>query len=283
MQLTLIHGINNVDVPIDYRLVSWRNALVQGGTAAERIDAAAPVMPDYARVLRDARVPQNAATFQRFGPTTPADHDKLVFMAGATSAMLAHWQSDVQAALAEIDPVADSDRAARLYGQLVEGGRPRGLIGAVEIFDEIYDYLTKPTLRIAIDAIVMAALAETPLIIIGHSLGSVVAWRLLRAMGAAGADLGAVHLATLGAPFPNPVLKTALDAPFEWPRGLGSWVNLYHPLDYVSLGAPFRLRGGDRQPNHHAVITGSPDPHDVRGYLRTAPLRRWLDDHLPGA
>jgi hypothetical protein len=43
MQMVLIHGVNNVAIPVPDRLVSWRSAMVQGGTTAARIDAS----PDY--------------------------------------------------------------------------------------------------------------------------------------------------------------------------------------------------------------------------------------------
>ncbi len=271
MKLVLIHGINNVGTPVADRLASWRRALIRGGTAADRIDAVMPVMPDYARLLRDGQVRDP------LGPSVPVDQAKLAFMAQCMGTMLRHWNNDLGASLAAIDPATDTLHAARLYGQMLGGATPPRFGDIVEIIDEIYDYLTKPALRSQIDAIVAAALTGEQLIVVGHSLGAVVGWRLLRSMGASGIDLGAVHFATLGAPFPIPALRAVLDAPFQWPATLGSWINLYHPLDYVSLGSSFRLAAGGPQPKHHRIVTDERDPHDHRGYLAAAPLRNWLD------
>jgi hypothetical protein len=275
MRLLFIHGVNNVHVTAPVRLQAWLATLIAGGTPQSRLVAADPVMADYAQILRDGR-PQRPLR-----APMPDDAAKLAFMARCTREMLASWQKDVCKNLASIDPVAEAPRATWLYGQLISGTRPPGFGAAVEVMDEIYDYLTKPALRQAIDAVVRNQITAGPMLILGHSMGAVIGWRLLRMMGEQGTDLSAVHFATLGAPFPNPVIRGALDAPFTWPKGLGSWINLYHPLDYVSLGTRFRLAGAGPQPAHARVATDSDDPHSVFGYLATRRLHDWLTPLLP--
>jgi pimeloyl-ACP methyl ester carboxylesterase len=45
---------------------------------------------------------------------------------------------------------------------------------------DVYLYTTQPGVRAEIDRIVSAALTETPCVVVGHSLGSVVAYNILR-------------------------------------------------------------------------------------------------------
>lgn len=100
--------------------------------------------------------------------------------------------------------------------------------------DQMGRYLDDPARRAATLRRARAAIlsAPRPRVVIGHSLGSLVAWDLL-------ADPGVVVdlLITMGSPLGLPLAEEAprVDAPFPYDR-VGGWINVLHLLDPVTAG-----------------------------------------------
>lgn len=138
-------------------------------------------------------------------------------------------------------------------------------------------------------ALAAAVRARRPVIVVGHSLGSVVAWSHLRRAGA-GAVAGAPvveRFVTLGSPLGSPMVRAMLlggDAGrITAPKQVRSWVNvvaeedpLAIPIDAADVGiVDVTLHSGAGE-----------DPHDIASYLRhpvgaAAVLEAWCDA-MPG-
>lgn len=159
-------------------------------------------------------------------------------------------------------------------------------------FTDVAYYLGCTEVRDVVLRIVEKALAEVPpdepLVLIGHSLGSVVAYDLLTRMDPArtvsllvttGSPLGlpAVqkHLLGHGGASPAPV-------PAPVPARAGSWHNGYDVRDVVAILnplAPYLAEAVPGQVRDLQVETG-PEPHAVIGYLEHPEVVRAVGGQL---
>lgn len=114
-----------------------------------------------------------------------------------------------------------------------------------------------------VDDIVRPALSEQRCIVIGHSLGSIIAFKLLRLHR--GAPLSFI---TLGSPLPLRVVRNAIGPRFGRPSSVQQWINGVDPNDAVAIGRPLTADTfGDGIDNIENVNNGRDNPHDVRKYL----------------
>ena len=139
--------------------------------------------------------------------------------------------------------------------------------------------------RRMLDALLEADEHPGPHVLVGHSLGSVIAYDALTAIdGAPRVDA----FITIGSPLGISEVQEGLTPPWTrhdgWPRarlGSGGWANFYDPLDPVCGGldrllAPdFRRAGGKHVADVHVTNTGS-WRHSAEKYLGQGALRDWL-------
>ncbi|WP_189111939.1 alpha/beta fold hydrolase [Streptomyces camponoticapitis] len=102
-------------------------------------------------------------------------------------------------------------------------------------FREVRRYLRDPGLKAAVDAIVDAAVGGDTRVLVGHSLGSVVALEFVRRNPGCRLDL----LVTLGSPLGARFVRALMPDPGYGkeglPLGLGAWVNVRDPHDPVAF------------------------------------------------
>ncbi len=102
---------------------------------------------------------------------------------------------------------------------------------------QVSDYIEKPGVRQAVQARVAAAIEEDTVVMVGHSLGSVVAYEAL----CANPDWPVRTLVTLGSPLGirNLIFDRLVPAPVEgrgaWPGSVRRWVNIADRGDVVAL------------------------------------------------
>lgn len=152
-----------------------------------------------------------------------------------------------------------------------------GLADRALLFDlqQVRRYMTEPLVRQAVLGRVVAGVGEDTQVVVGHSLGSVVAYEALcahpewpvRALVTLGSPLGIRNLI-----FDRLVPAPAAGAPGgvagAWPGGVGSWVNVADAGDVVALVKDLRPLFGSRV-DCYLVRNGS-HAHDVRPYLTAA-------------
>ena len=98
---------------------------------------------------------------------------------------------------------------------------------------DVYQYLRNPGVRDVIDSGVREALrSDMPTVVVGHSLGSVVAYNILR-KEAAHKEWQIPLLVTVGCPLAVSAITRAL-APVSRPP-VGAWFNAADPRDIVAL------------------------------------------------
>lgn len=152
-----------------------------------------------------------------------------------------------------------------------------GMSGATVAFvaRECFGYLTDARLRQTIDDGVAAVLASgVPTVVLGHSLGAVIAYHVLRAHPDA-ATWNVPLLVTLGAPLAwRPVTQALarLEAP-RMPACVATWVNARDPQDAVAIGGVITgalLPGGPGLPvvtEETRIVNPEDGRHAIEYYL----------------
>lgn len=130
---------------------------------------------------------------------------------------------------------------------------------------DVWLYLERRSVRQAIKEIVEPAFAtDLPIIVVAHSLGTVVAYDLLRQMQHKSVPL----LVTLGSPLGLSIVKRAL-VPVSHPACVRKWFNArdvrdvvaLYPLDASTFSVEPAIAGFD------GVVNRTPNAHGIAGYL----------------
>lgn len=143
---------------------------------------------------------------------------------------------------------------------------------------DVYHYLTNPgAIQLIESSIMHSVQPAVPTVVVGHSLGSIVAYNLLRNRSD---DLVVPLFVTLGSPLAVKRIKMAL-APIKHPAGVGSWFNAMDPRDIVSLypldGLHFPV---DPPIENKTVANRTDDRHGIEGYLEDAEVAGRILDAL---
>lgn len=135
----------------------------------------------------------------------------------------------------------------------------RVLIGSLK---QVRAYLTNPDVRNRVKQRVLSAVTSETQVLVGHSLGSVVAYEVLCAKP----DLPVTTFVTLGSPLgiPNLVFDRLEPEPGRWPN-VSAWTNIADRGDVVALAKELRPLFGDRV--RDILIHNGAKAHDVRPYL----------------
>jgi pimeloyl-ACP methyl ester carboxylesterase len=121
---------------------------------------------------------------------------------------------------------------------------------------------------------------DKQIMLIAHSMGSIVAYDVLRAAGRNLPGLRIAHFVTLGSPLGLTEVKEIVAAPLRVPECVARWSNFADPRDYAArwdtrLSNDYRANSAGATVSDHLVINGyvSPsgksNPHKIYGYLRT--------------
>jgi pimeloyl-ACP methyl ester carboxylesterase len=152
---------------------------------------------------------------------------------------------------------------------------------AIEEFTrDVYLYVTRAGVRDAIDAIVRTKLTERPTVVVAHSLGSVVAYNVLRTDPR---NLNIPLLVTVGCPLGIRAIRNQL-IPLKFPKPIHTWYNAFDTRDVVAL---FPL-DGDNFPvtpavtNFNGVKNHTDDRHGIDGYLDDGNVATHILDVLAG-
>jgi len=146
---------------------------------------------------------------------------------------------------------------------------------------DVYHYLKNPVVRRKIDDGVKAAMQPgVPTVVVSHSLGTMVAYNLLRREGKA---LGwqVPLFVTLGSPLAAQAIKSSV-APIVHPSCVGRWFNAMDERDVVAL-YPLTRRHFAVDPeieNKTDVDNHTRNRHGIAGYLDDADVARIIHKAL---
>jgi hypothetical protein len=273
-----------------YQLGSvWFNALRDGLAAAGYRSKADALAAD------DLRVAFFGALFRPPGalggqepPYSAADIEP-----GLETDLLAEWYQAAVAQDPSLGPPAGALGRSKVAAQVMlerllrsrtfARVAQRGLIGNLK---QVTRFLTDHPVKDAVLSRVHQEVGDDTRVLIGHSLGSVVAYEYLCQYQPPSVSL----LVTLGSPLgiPNLVFDRLTPAPVmgtgAWPGGLPGWVNVADPDDVVALrkelAGLFPGRAPDVAVDDRAVDNGD-EPHAVDRYLNATQTGSAIGNVLP--
>jgi hypothetical protein len=150
----------------------------------------------------------------------------------------------------------------------------------VEIFTrDVFLYTTLAGVRDEIDRIVAPSITEAPTVVVGHSLGSVVAYNILRSDRR---NLRVPLFVTLGSPLGISAIRDQF-APLRNPKPpVGSWYNAFDTRDVVALFPLDRTNFPVQPPveNNGNLRNGTDNRHGIVGYLNDATVARRILEPL---
>jgi hypothetical protein len=154
---------------------------------------------------------------------------------------------------------------------------------ALHFARQVDAYLTCPEIRDAVDNVIRPAFLRGPTVIVAHSLGSDITYRLLRELED-GAEVPL--LVTVGSPLGIGVVKTHLSPPLlKVPAGVRSWLNATDERDCVALyacldGSTFTDGVENVADVHHGKDI---NPHAITDYVGHASVAGRIHAALSGA
>ncbi|MDB6175041.1 MAG: hypothetical protein JWL59_4352 [Chthoniobacteraceae bacterium] len=140
---------------------------------------------------------------------------------------------------------------------------------------DVYVYLTKSAVSRAIDKIVADKLTAGRWVVVAHSLGTIVAYNVLRAIKPE-QNIEVVQLVTVGSPLGVRAVRERLESPLSMPGCTKSWYNAYDKNDVVSL-YPLDAHNFNITPpiENNGIIDNTTDnQHGISGYLDDANVAR---------
>lgn len=161
----------------------------------------------------------------------------------------------------------------------VDKHSPEANAKTIETFTrDVFLYTRRAGVRDAIDEIVSKALTDQPTVVIGHSLGSVVAFSVM------GRDTRAIHVPlylTVGSPLGVRAVRDEY-RPLRRPKSIANWYNAFDTRDVVALYAlddkNFPVRPAIE--NNPSVKNGTDNRHGISGYLNDKNVGRKIVEVL---
>lgn len=149
--------------------------------------------------------------------------------------------------------------------------------------EDVSVYLRHQVVAKRVNDLVASAIGTRPCIVVAHSLGSIVAYRVLRELGAA-AQVRC--LITVGSPLGLRTVRNLLVPPARtFPAGVSSWFNAFDPADIVALH-PLDEVAWPIFPaieNHASVKNHMGNRHGISGYLDDPTVARAVYEGLHGS
>jgi hypothetical protein len=152
---------------------------------------------------------------------------------------------------------------------------------SIDLFTrDVYVYLTKAAVRKAINKIVAEKFGGGTCVVVGHSLGTVVTYNVLRTLGS---QANARRYVTVGSPLGVKAIQRLLVPPaLAMPDGLPEWFNAYDERDVVALrpldSQTFPITPPIR--NRSEVKNHTSNRHGIVGYLDDREVARWIHEAL---
>ena len=143
---------------------------------------------------------------------------------------------------------------------------------------DVYVYLTFPAVAASVNKVVSDALLGGPCVVVAHSLGSIVAYRLLRDPAC---RTKVKRLITLGSPLGVGAVRGLLMPPsLALPNGVAEWFNAYDTRDVVALRALDSSTWDVRPPitNKGDVNNHTDNRHGIGGYLDDPVVAGWISE-----
>jgi hypothetical protein len=292
--ILMIHGRAQGRRTADAVRGEWIGALRAGlGSArAGILDDVEIRFPFYGKKLdeltggMEEAVPENLAAK---GDASDAEQDYLTFQQEIVEQILTR-QGITPDQQARMMPEAIQERGPGSWPwvqSLLRGlDRIPGLSSAALslVLRDVYLYLSYPKVRKAINDIVAPTIGGD-CIVISHSLGSVVAYDLLKPSNLPADGVQPIRLLlTLGSPLGVGPIRQAM-MPLKFPASVRKWKNAFDRGDVVALYALDKMRFAVTPAigNDDSIENGTENHHGITEYLNKPSVAELIYDELQGS
>jgi hypothetical protein len=289
-----VHGINNEGDTAANIGETWLRALEDGWRAAERTVEGARLRTGaayYGDKLAEStnRWDRNKLSIIDQGGNYLSDDDEVAATLYGEYGRVLYEERGTNEP--ELKPEAvemgfPHMRSTKRAALLIEALDPkRGGFLVERFLPQAAAYIQRPGLRSGIDRIVDEALRGfaqpgKPLIVISHSLGTVVSYAVLRRADYLGQI--PVALVTIGSPLGSRAMQKILPAPRIKPACVKQWVNAADRRDFVAIRYILdeKTFGKVDIKNLEGLENGEEDRHSIIGYLKTKVLAKAIFELL---
>jgi len=236
MRLVLVHGMRQEGHPATDLLNAWRNSLY---TTWDRIGLKRPdieaEMPYYGDALDQLtrEIHAGGDTVGRGAPDptlSPTEEEMLREFADAYEVEDADVRRELGSEVIARGPA--NWEWVQGIGRVLEQRIPLFRKIGVSLVVQVDAYLNRPHIRQTVDEIVEPFFNRGPVVVVSHSLGTIVSYRLLRQSNSADVPL----FVTLGSPLGINAVKDRIRPPkLALPAQVGHWMNGADPRDFVAL------------------------------------------------
>ena len=279
MRLAFVHGIKNEDNDADSIREEWWAALVEGWQAQGLVPRPRPTIDvGYYGKLLDEGLPSGVAEMGPGDTATATGYSAGLLREYAAAAGLTQTELDAAAAELGVEPevVAQGipfQGAIVKFASVLERALPtKGKILSRVLLAQAIRYINDEALAAAVDRDVRRQIFDgkgDPVIVVSHSLGTVVSYRLLAADSQAQRKVPL--FVTLGSPLSVRMFRSILPARGSLPTPpIGEWLNARNAEDFVTLGRPIDADsiGFGGVIDHPDVQSDALNVHNIRDYLR---------------
>lgn len=271
-RLVFVHGMSQQGNDRARLQQQWRDAL-ESAWRQQALDVPAHQleMPFYGDVLNDLTLRVRST-----------GTDAVVGRGEAGAPAFSALEEDWLRAIAGREGITDAEVSAELGQEIVARGaanwewvqalarlveRRSASVGrlGLSFVHQVDAYLTRPQITKAVDAIVAPALSAADQVVVAHSLGTIVSYRLLRK---AQANVAVRLLVTLGSPLGIEAVKRHLRPPaLAVPPGVAGWLNGADERDYVALYARLERSNFAEGIENLPDVKNGEDAHSITAYL----------------
>lgn len=292
MRMVLVHGINQQGKSAQKIHDDWLRVLratyaAHGQDplgALSRIEAA--FYGDTLEHLSSAKVTSQAIALG--AEEAPDDFDEFAVDAlremalrmGATEAQI----QDEAATTVVAQGAGIHKKWVKAIARVIESVSPlRGTL-ALRVLGQAHAYIRNQHVHDEVNKLVRPLFEDDePAIVVSHSLGTIVAYSMLREFARNGRPRQSPLLVTLGSPLGIDSVRKGFPKPRTRPDHVQRWVNCADPEDFVALRVELTNDNfGPGIENYSDFENGHDDPHSIVGYLSDPRVARQIAEAITG-
>jgi len=278
MRMILVHGINQEGKSEEKILAEWMPVLRKHFAGAvddplERLSRIGAVFYGD-RLAELAEKPARAVAVAQGIDDGSDDFD--LFAKDALAEMGIKLGATAEEYALEMDEVAVAQGAGvhkkwlKAVARVIQRISPLKGKVALRVLAQAHAYIRNKNTALEVDKLVRPHFEDDgPAIIVSHSLGTIVSYKLLRTFAKEGRPRRCPLFVTLGSPLGIDVVRKGFPLPRNRPADVARWINGADPEDFVALRPALTADnfgpGVDR--NISDIENGYDDPHCIAGYL----------------
>lgn len=291
MRMILIHGINQQGKSSQKILDEWLSSLHATYATLgydplgklSRIDAA--FYGDTLEELSSVKVKSDAIALG--AEEAPEDFDEFAVEAlmemalrmGATEAKIQAEESETAVA----QGAGPHKKLLKAIARVIETISPFHGALALRVLGQAHAYIRNQYVHDEVNKLVRPLFEDDePAIVVSHSLGTIVAYSMLREFAKNGRPRQSPMLVTLGSPLGIDSVRRGFPKPRVKPDNVLRWVNGADPEDFVALRPELTNDNfGPGIENYSDIENGDENPHSIAGYLSDPRIAKAIAETIP--